>query len=95
VHEADGEALALAVAENVIRADLNPVEEARVYRRLLDEHTDAATVARLVGESVRLVAERLDLPRLTEDAQALVAARHVPLPADPGRPDRRRRAAAC
>jgi ParB-like chromosome segregation protein Spo0J len=29
VRGADGEALALAVAENVIRADLNPVEEAR------------------------------------------------------------------
>src|SRR5215217_1932420 len=29
----DGDALTLAVAENVIRADLNPVEEARAYER--------------------------------------------------------------
>jgi ParB family chromosome partitioning protein len=29
VRDADGEALALAVAENVVRADLNPVEEVR------------------------------------------------------------------
>ena len=40
MREADGEALALAVAENVIRADLNPVEEARAYQRLADEHGD-------------------------------------------------------
>ena len=29
VREADGDALSLAIAENVIRADLNPLEEAR------------------------------------------------------------------
>ena len=40
-----GEALTLAVAENVIRADLSPLEEARAYRRLVDEHGDAAKVA--------------------------------------------------
>src|ERR687891_1696260 len=49
VREADGEALTLAVAENVIRADLNPVEEARAYRRLTEEDGDAAKVAALVG----------------------------------------------
>jgi ParB-like chromosome segregation protein Spo0J len=76
VRGADGEALALAAAENVIRADLNPVEDARVYRRLLDEHADAATVARLVGESVRRVAERLDLLRLHAEAtEALMRAK--------------------
>src|SRR5689334_18297764 len=38
VREVEGEALTLAVAENVIRADLSPLEEARAYRRLVDEH---------------------------------------------------------
>jgi ParB/RepB/Spo0J family partition protein len=61
VREADGEALTLAVAENVIRADLNPVEEARAYQRLTEEQGDAAKVAALVGKSERLIAERLDL----------------------------------
>ena len=56
VREVDGEALTLAVAENVIRADLSPLEEARAYRRLVDEHGDAAKVAKLVGKSERLVA---------------------------------------
>src|ERR687888_2181975 len=75
VRDADGEALTLAVAENVIRADLTPVEEARAYERLVAEHGDAAQVAALVGRSEKLIAERLDLLRLPEEAQALLAAR--------------------
>ena len=83
VRDADGEALTLAVAENVIRADLSPIEEARAYRRLADEHGGAAKVARLVGKSERLVAERLDLLRLPEAAQELLAARRLPLACAP------------
>src|SRR5438093_11106145 len=64
VRDADGEALSLAVAENVIRADLNPLEEARAYRRLVDEHGDTAKVAKLVGKRDKLIAERLDLLKL-------------------------------
>ena len=33
-----GEAVELAILENVQRADLNPIEEAAGYRQLLDEH---------------------------------------------------------
>jgi ParB/RepB/Spo0J family partition protein len=83
VRDADGEALTLAVAENVIRADLTPVEEAEAYRRLVEEHGDAAKVAKLVGRSERLIGERLELLRLPEDARALVAARKVPLSCAP------------
>jgi ParB family chromosome partitioning protein len=83
VRDADGEALALAVAENVVRADLNPVEEARAYERLLAEHGDAAKVARLVGRSEKLVGERLDLLRLPAETLALLAARRVPLACAP------------
>jgi ParB/RepB/Spo0J family partition protein len=83
VREEDGEALALAVAENVVRADLNSIEEARAYCRLVDEHGDAAKVASLVGRSERLVVERLDLLRLPEDTQELLAARKVPLACAP------------
>jgi ParB/RepB/Spo0J family partition protein len=83
VRDADGEALTLAVAENVIRADLTPVEEAEAYRRLVEEHGDAATVAKLVGRSERLVGERLELLRLPEETRTLVAARKVPLSCAP------------
>src|SRR5262249_21856254 len=83
VREVDGEALTLALAENVIRADLSPLEEARAYRRLIDEHGAAAKVAKLVGKSERLVSERLDLLRLPERTQELLAARRVPLACAP------------
>jgi ParB/RepB/Spo0J family partition protein len=83
VREIDGEALTLAVAENVIRADLSPLEEARAYRRLVDEHGDAAKVAKLVGKSERLVGERIDLLRLPDETQELLAARRLPLACAP------------
>jgi ParB/RepB/Spo0J family partition protein len=83
VRAADGEALTLAVVENVIRADLSPIEEARAYRRLVDEHGGGAKVARLVGKSERLIAERLDLLRLPDATQELVAARKLPLACAP------------
>lgn len=83
VRDADGEALTLAVAENVIRADLTPVEEAEAYRRLVEEQGDAAKVAKLVGRSERLIGERLELLRLPDEARALVAARKVPLACAP------------
>src|SRR5919198_2030582 len=83
VREADSEALTLAVAENVIRADLTPVEEAEAYRRLFEEHGNAAKVAKLVGRSERLVGERIELLRLPDEARALVASRKVPLACAP------------
>ena len=83
VRDADGEALTLAVAENVIRADLTPVEEAEAYRQLVAEHGNAAKVARLVGRSERLIGERLELLRLPDEARALVGARRVPLSCAP------------
>jgi ParB/RepB/Spo0J family partition protein len=83
VREGDGESLSVAVAENVIRADLSPVEEAEAYRRLMDEHGDAAKVAKLVGRSEKLIGERLELLRLPDEARARVAARTVPLSCAP------------
>ena len=52
-------------------------------------------MAKLVGKSERLIAERLDLLRLPDETQALLAARRVPLACAPrARPDRGARAAA-
>src|SRR4051794_11707827 len=78
VRDGDAAGLTLAVAENVIRADLTPSEEARAYRRLVEEHGDRAEGARMVGKSENLIAERIDLLRLPDEAQRLTAARWVP-----------------
>src|SRR5918911_1760935 len=83
VREANGDGLAIAVAENVIRADLNPVEEARAYERLLAEHGERAKVARLVGRSEKLIGERLELLRLPPETQVLLAARRGPVACPP------------
>jgi hypothetical protein len=79
VRDVDGDALTLAVAENVIRADLNPVEEAHAYERLIAQEGDAAKVAKLVGRSEKLIGDRLELLRLPDEARAMLAARKVPL----------------
>src|SRR3954447_9165846 len=80
VREVDGEALTLAVAENVIRADLTPLEEARAYRRLVEEHGgDRAKGARMVGKSEKLIAERIDLLCRPDEVARLIAARRGPL----------------
>jgi ParB family chromosome partitioning protein len=61
------EMLALALVENIQRADLNPLEEAQAYRELMDSfHLTQAEVARRVGRSRSAVANLvrlLNLPR--------------------------------
>ncbi|WP_421789583.1 ParB/RepB/Spo0J family partition protein [Hyphobacterium sp.] len=58
----DRETLEIAIVENVQRADLNPVEEARAYRQLVDrfEHTQDE-IARAVGKSRSHVANSMRL----------------------------------
>lgn len=76
VREADGaELLELALVENIQRADLNPVEEALAYRRLLDEYgLTQEEAARRVGRSRAAVANAVRLLQLEPDIRrALVA----------------------
>lgn len=64
----DREALLLAIVENVVRADLNPVEVARGYASLVDElGLGASDVARRVGRSRSSVANTLRLLDLPDD----------------------------
>ena len=69
----DGQALELAIVENVQRRDLSPVEEARGYRRLMDEfsHTQEA-VAEMVGRSRSHIANLLRLLGLPQPVLALI-----------------------
>tara|TARA_Y100000588_G_scaffold384618_1_gene476320 strand:- start:876 stop:1667 length:792 start_codon:yes stop_codon:yes gene_type:complete len=76
VREVDGsELLELALVENIQRADLNPIEEALAYRRLLDEHgLTQEEVAKRVGRSRAAVANATRLLQLEpEIRRSLVA----------------------
>jgi len=67
----DGEALEMALVENIQRENLNPLEEARAYRRLLDEfHLTQDEVAKRVGKDRSTVANTLRLLQLPDAVKA-------------------------
>jgi ParB family chromosome partitioning protein len=69
----DSELLALSIIENIQRADLNPVEEAEAYRRLMDEFgLTQEQVAGRVGKSRPAVANFLRLLGLPEPIKASI-----------------------
>jgi len=71
----ESEALELALIENLQREDLNPMEEARGYRRLLTEHQmTQAELADKVSKSRSAVANTLRLLDLPDEVQELLAA---------------------
>ncbi|MEM1047629.1 MAG: ParB/RepB/Spo0J family partition protein [Pseudomonadota bacterium] len=66
----DQEALELAIIENVQRADLNPVEEARGYSRLMEEFSyTQADLASVIGKSRSHVANTMRLLKLPQTIQ--------------------------
>ncbi len=68
------EQLILALAENVAREDLNPVEQARAYAVLADELDLSQTeIARRVGKSRPAVANTMRLLELPDEVLDLVA----------------------
>ena len=69
----DGEVMQLALIENLQREDLTPLEEAKGYRALMDEHgyTQEET-AKAVGKSRPAVTNALRLLNLPEAVQQLV-----------------------
>jgi ParB family chromosome partitioning protein len=74
----DREALALAVVENVVRTDLDPIEEARAYARLCDEMgLTQADVAQAVGRSRTSVTNAMRLLDLPDEVIALLERREL------------------
>lgn len=68
-----GEAIELAILENVQRADLNAIEEAAGYRQLIDEHRyTQEMLAQRLGKSRPSIANALRLLGLPDAVQALV-----------------------
>ena len=74
VTEADDlKSLEFAIVENVQRNDLNPLEEAQGYKRLIDEFAyDQEKVSRFIGKSRSYITNSLRLLTLPEDVIKLI-----------------------
>ncbi len=71
----DSESLEIALIENLQREDLNAIEEARGYRRLLTDHQmTQAELAEKVSKSRSAITNALRLLDLPEEVQELVYA---------------------
>lgn len=72
-HYTDEQALQAAIIENINRSDLNPIEEAQAYQRLIDEfHYLHEEVAATVGKSRATITNALRLLKLDERIQAFI-----------------------
>ncbi|HSF18695.1 MAG TPA: ParB/RepB/Spo0J family partition protein [Vicinamibacteria bacterium] len=70
----DAEALEVALVENIQREELNPIEEASAYRRLISElGYSQEQVATRVGKDRSTVANLLRLLRLPREIRLLIA----------------------
>ena len=64
----------IALIENIQREDLNPIEEAQAYKRLLDEfHLKQEDVAKSVSKSRSAITNSMRLLKLDERVQNMVA----------------------
>ena len=69
----DGEALELAIIENVQRTDLNPLEEATGYQSLANEFNHSQDdIAKVVGKSRSHIANTMRLLNLPERVKAYI-----------------------
>lgn len=69
----DEEALEVALVENLQREDLNPLEEAEGYQRLMDQFTHTqGKLAAVIGKSRSHIANTLRLLNLPESVQSYI-----------------------
>ncbi len=69
----ESKALELALIENIQRSDLNPIEEAYGYRRIMErQKITQAELARMMSKGRSTIANSLRLLDLPEDAQQLL-----------------------
>ncbi len=69
----DEQALQAAIVENINRADLNPIEEAKAYQRLIDDFNYLhEEVAASVGKSRAVITNALRLLKLVPKVQAML-----------------------
>ena len=79
ITEADDlKSLEFAIVENVQRHDLNPLEEAQGYKKLIDEFSyDQEKVSKFIGKSRSYIANSLRLLTLPEDVIKLIEAQKI------------------
>ena len=69
----DLKSLEFAIVENVQRDDLNPVEEAKGYKRLIEDFNyDQEKVAKFIGKSRSYIANALRILNLPDDVTKLI-----------------------
>ncbi len=69
----DVESLEVAIVENIQRDDLNPVEEALGYKKLLEEFKyDHESISKLMSKSRSYISNTLRLLTLPEDVLAMI-----------------------
>lgn len=67
------EIMEISLIENIQREDLNPIEEAQAYKRLLEEfHLKQDEVAERVSKSRAAVTNSMRLLKLTDDVQQML-----------------------
>lgn len=74
----DLEASAISLIENIQREDLNPLEEATAYRRLMDEFgLTQEEISKMVGKSRPFIANTLRLLALTDEVKELLSSGRI------------------
>jgi len=69
----DSKSLEFAIVENVQRQDLNPIEEARGYKRLIDDFNyNQEKLSHFIGKSRSYIANSLRLLSLPEEVLSMV-----------------------
>ena len=67
------EAAKLQLLENIVRQDLNPIEEAAAIGRMLQSGYTVAELGQCIGTPPNIVSYKLNLLNLREDIQSLVS----------------------
>jgi ParB family chromosome partitioning protein len=74
----EGKAFEAALVENLQREDLNPLETARAFSRLLEEYSHTQeTLAQLIGKDRSTVANALRLLKLPESVADLIESKEL------------------
>jgi len=74
----EGKAFEAALVENLQREDLNPLETARAFQRLLDDHNHTQdSLAQLIGKDRSTIANALRLLKLPESVLDLIESKEL------------------